>query len=366
MVERRDRHDPRLANISPFLSPSSLQWLADLGLVDELVVSGQPVREVVEYSAGGGRYVLDYRARSSGRFGYALSVPLLTLTGVLRDALACEASVTMSNGGPVAGVVDSGAGGIGLELVDGATVRSQLVVCADGKFSKVRAMAGIDAEVFEFDRPLVMMLVPLPVGWPQRIAAHHTDRDSLLSTIPLARNRMIVQWLPGQDEFERVRAADVGELRSRVARVVPEVAELLDAGVTEWEQVSIVRHHVVRPQVWSRGRIGLLGDAAHGVHSLGGQGLNLGIQDAVVLGSLLTEFGVNGDGAFAEYERLRKPFVERFQRYQLGLPQLTSQRDEGGGHHGFIYEDVADVMTSEQPEAAVHLKRLTRRSRQSA
>jgi 2-polyprenyl-6-methoxyphenol hydroxylase-like FAD-dependent oxidoreductase len=360
VVERGEGSDARLANISPFLSPPSLRLLEDLGLLGELVQIGQSVREVVESLVGGGRYVLDYAERVGGGFGYALSVPLLTLTGVLRDALAREASATVLTETAVRGVVDSG-GGVALELADREGVRSiacRFVVCSDGKFSKVRGMAGINAEVFEFDRPLVMMLVPSPPGWPERMAIHHAERESLVAVMPVAEGKLAVQWLAGPEEFEKVRVAGVNELRSRVTRVLPELADLLAATVIEWDQVLIVWHHVVRPEVWFRGRVGLLGDSAHGVHSLGGQGLNMGIQDAIVLGSSLVEAGVDADDTpFAVYERLRRPFVERFQRYQMRVPQLTSQASEGTGQ-GAIYGAIADVMTCGQPEAGACYQRL--------
>lgn len=361
MVVDREGADARSANISPFLSPPSLRLFEDLGLLGEFVAAGQPVRQVVETS-GHRRYVLDYAERVSDEFGYTLSVPLLTLTDALWRALAREASATVLRGTSVRGVVASDDGAV-LDLVgdDGArSVECRFLVCGDGKFSELRTLAGIDAEVFEFERPLVMMVVPLPAGWPERLAIHHAERESLVAVMPAATDLLVVQWLADPDEFERVRETDVGELRSRVSRVVPEVAELLDTGVTEWDQVWVVRHHVVRPEVWSRGRVGLLGDAAHGVHSLGGQGLNMGIQDAVVLGSLLVEAGVHGDGAFAEYEQLRRPFVERFQRYQMRVPQLTPQPGEGD-RSCFIYEDIADVVASGQPAAEDHHKHLISR-----
>ncbi|WP_406474620.1 FAD-dependent oxidoreductase [Streptomyces platensis] len=94
----------------------------------------------------------------------------------------------------------------------------------------------------------------------------------------------------------------------------------------------------------------LLGDAAHGVHSFGGQGLNMGIQDAVALGSLLVESGPAASTApLVAYERLRRPYVEEFQRYQMSARQLTSTAGDGSR---LIYNGVAEAMVHGHPEVA--------------
>jgi len=349
--------------VSPFLSPSSLAVMADLGLLDHLLAVGGPVREMVEHSPGAGHRVLDYGAGGRERFPYALSVPLSTLTEVLREALAGEGSAEVRSGTSVRGIEDAGSAVV-LDLVDAGgptSLECGFVVCAGGKFSKTRDLLGIGADVVEFDRPLVMVVVPTPTGWPERIEAHHDERNSLVTTIPLAGGRMIVQWLAAPEEFEQVRAAGVGELRSRIARVLPDLAEPLVAALSGWDEVLVVRHHVVRPRTWSVGRVGLLADAAHGVHSFAGQGVNLGIQDAVVLAASLVEAGVDaGTAPLVEYERVRRPFVESFQRYQLETPQLTSQpRGERGGRT--LYGGIEALMVLGQPEATVRGKWLINR-----
>ncbi|MGD3109787.1 FAD-dependent oxidoreductase [Streptomyces sp. YGL11-2] len=348
VVERGDGSGPPPVNVGPFVSPPNLRLFADLGFADELAALGQPMGEVVEHFTDGNRFVLDYAAHVDGGPAHALSVPLWSLSRLLREELARQDAATVLLNSSVQSLVN-GPGGVEVALTD-RTLNARFVVCSDGKFSEMRALIDITADVFEFDRPMVMMLLPgRPDGWPERIAVHHTDSGALVAALPVAENQLAVQWLDDAAEFDAVRAQDVSGLCERVTTVIPELTEPL-ASVTDWNQVLIVRHHIVRPEAWSRDRVVLLGDAAHGVHSLGGQGLNMGIQDAVALSSLLVESGPAASTApLIAYERLRRPYVEEFQRYQMSVRQLTSTAGAGTRP---IYKGVAEAMVHGQPQVA--------------
>ncbi|RLU79982.1 hypothetical protein CTZ27_36170 [Streptomyces griseocarneus] len=348
VVERGDGSGPPRGNVGPFVSPPNLRLLAGLGLADELAALGQPVRELVEHSADGDRFVLDYAAHTGDGPAHALSIPLWSLSHLLREELARQDTATVLLNSSVQSLVN-GQGGVEVGL-GGRTLNARFVVCSDGKFSEMRTLMDITADVFEFDRPMVMMLLSgRPEGWPERIAVHHTDSGALVAALPVAENKLAVQWLDDAAEFDAVRAQDVSGLCERITTVIPELTDPLTA-VTHWDQVLTLRHHVVRPEVWSRGRVVLLGDAAHGVHSLGGQGLNMGIQDAVALGSLLVESGPTASTApLIAYERLRRPYVEEFQRYQMSVRQLTSTAGAGARP---IYKGVAEAMVHGQPQVA--------------
>ncbi|UNO43592.1 FAD-dependent monooxygenase [Streptomyces sp. MST-110588] len=153
----------------------------------------------------------------------------------------------------------------------------------------------------------------------------------LATTVLLAGNRLIVQWLASSQEVAQLRATDVAWLRSRISAVRPELANALAASVPDWGRARIVRHHVVQPHHWGRGNAGL-GDAAHGSHSIAGQGLSTALQGAAILARSLTQAqGTARAAPFAPYEQMRKPFTEHFQRYRMSLPQLTSQHTAGAG-----------------------------------
>ncbi len=338
---------------APFLSPPSLDLFRHMGLLDELEPYGQPLRQIWEYDAHGARTTLDYASVPGRTHPYALSLPLTVLAGALRDALLREPTVRIMTGTSVRGLTGEAGTGYGLDLLRGGTpvrVRSDYVIGSDGKFSALREMAGIGTEVFAFDRPAVMVELPLPEGAPERITAYRDAQGALVATMPVAEGKLTVLWAADPDAYAQIKESGVGALRTRLARAVPALTATLATHLTDWDQVLEVRHHVVRPEHWYRGNLGLLGDSAHGVHSFGAQGLNLALADAVVLSDVLNSASAGrASASLAAYEAIRRPYVEHFQQLQTQLGVLSSSprqpvRDTG------MYAAIAEVMTLGQPE----------------
>ncbi len=311
--------------LSPFLQPPTLQILEQVGLLNDLVAEGQKISGMSEHGPDGLTSAWRYGEVPGCAFPYALSVPLAVLSGVLLDAVAEEPRITVRGGVTVIGLTEDGLGGYGIQAKQGEEflIRAQYVVASDGKFSSVRRMAGIEADVFEFDRPILQFVAPRPQGWPEEMKVYRQP-SAHAWTMPIAGDEQVVLWLATPEDAAEQGVGDVRELANRVATAIPALAEVLDR-ITSWDQVTEIRHHVLQPQIWYRENLVLLGDSAHGMHSLGGQGLNMSLQDAVLLTTVMDQALVAGDRTrIAEYQTVRKPFVERFQQLQMSLPALSS------------------------------------------
>ncbi|MDA3644126.1 FAD-dependent monooxygenase [Saccharopolyspora indica] len=352
VVDKNELRDTRMGKISPFLSPPSLELFDELGFMDELARVGQPVREVVEHTATGEQRILDYASDIWRRHPYIMSVPLPTLTGVLHDALEREPTAAVLPGTSVRRLTDAPDGGHRLDLADARqerTMTCRYLICSDGKFSPMRTAAGIEVDVFDFDRPAVFIILPQPPGWPERVDVHHAADSSWLGVMPVANGQLAVQWVGDPADFDEVRSAGVAELRARVSAFRPDLEQWL-GGLTDWDQLMVAHHHVVQPHVWSRGSLGLLGDSAHGVHAIGAQGLNMAVQDALVLADrLIRAAGGEIAAPLASYEALRRPFVKELQLYQMGLPHATTQGDQNRAGDS-MYAGIAQLMANGQPE----------------
>lgn len=300
------------------LQPVTLGLLDRLGKLSQLRRQGMPIEGVDETGPGGPVFSGDYRELADAPVPFALAVPLRAVREALLELVRAEPCVTVRTGTLVAGLRDHQAAGCELELSTSSgtwMLEAGYVVGADGKHSTVRRAARFDAQVTPFASRQLIARAPRPDGWPQRIRSHRAERPVVV--------------IPTQPDYVHVfgdvtvpdtapDADALADLAASASACYPGLGALV-AG--RGECVAVIRHHAVQVARWRSGRVVLLGDSAHSVHPYGGQGINLALQDAVLLAGALDEDLHAGGNAAAvdDFESRRRPFVERFQARQRHL-----------------------------------------------
>jgi 2-polyprenyl-6-methoxyphenol hydroxylase-like FAD-dependent oxidoreductase len=207
------------------------------------------------------------------------------------------------------------ADGVMATFADGETVRARYVVGADGMHSTVREQAGIGFRGGSYEHSFVLADVRLVGDAP-------TDEVRLFWA---AEGLTVVAPLP--DGSFRI-VAPVDDAPEQPSRGF--IQTLLDArgpgglSVTDVTWGSRFRIHHRVADGYRAGRILLAGDAAH-VHSpAGGQGMNLGIQDAIVLADALTN-AITGDHALLDrYDATRRPIAHEVVELTDRLTRLAT------------------------------------------
>jgi len=213
-----------------------------------------------------------------------------------------------------------------LELKDGRTLNSKLVVGADGRDSWVRDQAGINASPVDYRQSGVVANFNCEV--PHRgIAYQWFQPDGILALLPLPGNRVSMVWSVGPEKSEDLLALAHDELCSRVAAASQHALgklEIITAPAAFPLRMLTLRHIVAR-------RMALIGDAAHNIHPLAGQGVNTGFRDARQLAQLLLDRGAQNDCGDANllrsYERKRKEDIYSMQATTYGLKQLFNNEN---------------------------------------
>ena len=216
---------------------------------------------------------------------------------------ARNAGVVVVEGGLSAIAV--GDAGVSLRLTDGRELRGQLLIAADGADSQTRTLLGIETAGHAYHQDALVAHV--------RTAKPHagTAWQRFLSTgplafLPLSDGRSSIVWSAALPEATRLRALDATEF----GRALTEAS----GGVLgECELTTTVASFPLKLQYameYARPRAVLLGDAAHVVHPLAGQGLNLGLLDCAALADVLGQ-GMGGPrraagGYFGEHTLLRR------------------------------------------------------------
>lgn len=235
------------------------------------------------------------------QYPYSLMVPQSTTERLLLERLE-ELGGSVQRPRSVT-AIDQDPDGVTATFEDGDVIRARYVVGADGIRSIVRRQAGIDFEGNVYDESFVLADVKLTGDAPhdQVILYWATAGLTVVAPLPDGTYRIVA---PVADAPEAPSAEFVQQiLDTRVG------ANRLEVTAVIWGSRFRVHHRVA--DTFRAGRLLLAGDAAH-VHSpAGGQGMNLGIQDAVALAhALAAVLDGTPDSLLDEYSDIRRPIAK--------------------------------------------------------
>ena len=174
-----------------------------------------------------------------------------------------------------------------LVFADGGQLRTPLVVGADGARSRVRREAGIAQRSRDYGQKALVcnFATAQPHG---AVARQRFLPGGPVALLPLADGRCALAWFRAPEEADELMAVDDDTFCARLAVATDHVLGAVTAADPRFA-APIVRRHAVS---YVGDRVALIGDAAHTIHPLAGQGLNLGLLDAAALADSL---GARGD-----------------------------------------------------------------------
>jgi ubiquinone biosynthesis UbiH/UbiF/VisC/COQ6 family hydroxylase len=236
----------------------------------------QPYRRMRVWDAAGGGE-LDFDADAFGR----RELGWIVEHGLLLDrlwALLPAAGVRVHCPARVSALEDEGGDGVVVGLDDGSRLRARIAIAADGARSTLRELAGIEVDREAYGQRGV-------VGYVSTARPHEDTAwqrflpGGPLALLPFAGGRCSIVWTLPEGEAARVLALDDAAFGRALTRAS-------DARLGEVHAASPRAAFPLQRQLASdylRGRVLVLGDAAHVVHPLAGQGVNLGLRDVAAL-----------------------------------------------------------------------------------
>ncbi|MFC5183733.1 FAD-dependent monooxygenase [Actinomadura harenae] len=305
------------------LQPGGQALLDALGVLDPALAAGGYAMDrfqLVEH----GRTLIDADYRGlPGPFGRLLSLPqrhvleeLLAQCGKFEEFVhlgGCRAVRLLGSGGRVEGVEGDRAAG-------SPTVHAHCVIGADGRYSKVRRLAGIEAGRLDvFDQDVLWFRLPLSGPVPREVRIFRAGGNPVI-TYPSYPDSLQVGWTLPHGRYRALAEAGVGELRERIARAMPPYADLVRASITSARDLTLLDVFAGDAAEWARDGLVLIGDSAHTHSPIGAQGINLAIQDAVALHGVLLDSLRRRDATarfFEPYVRDRRRTINRITRIQI-------------------------------------------------
>lgn len=303
------------------ISPASRDFLAAAGAWERLdPVRVQPVlRMAVAGDAPGAR--LDFSADDAA----VVALAWIVESGRLQEALWQRLAEAVDDVRVLAPArcakleVDSMRARI--ELEDGRTIAARLVVGADGAQSWVRRAAGLTARAESYGQ--VGVVANFACARPHQATAYQWFRaDGVLAYLPVPGERMSMVWSTPAEHAKELLALDAPTLCRRVAEAGGGTLGALElvSPPRGFPLLRLAAESMIGP------RVALIGDAAHVVHPLAGQGVNLGFGDARALAQALRARRPGEDcGArplLRRYERARAEPILAMRALTHGLVRL--------------------------------------------
>ena len=287
--------DPRVVAIAP----GSAAVLGAAGAWERLPENRLGPYDRMQVHADGGEIVFRASEHGLGKLGWIVEVPWLQAS--CWQALAAVDGVELIAPGSVSGFSQR-EDHIRLEIEGGKTLRSRLLIAADGARSRLRRLAGIETDLWHYNQQALVTHVETErpndgIAW-QRFTEHGP-----LALLPLADGRSSIVWSQPERRVSELKTLDDEGF----------LAELNACQDSPFGEATAATKRYAFPLIRRQaknlvsGRVVLLGDAARNVHPLAGQGLNLGMMDAAALAEVLADWRGESDPAraLAHYERWR-------------------------------------------------------------
>jgi 2-polyprenyl-6-methoxyphenol hydroxylase-like FAD-dependent oxidoreductase len=270
------------------LHPSILEVMDELGLADRLLqLPHTEMSLVAPPAAAGSRLQFDLHDLKT-KFPYIAMMPQARFLAFITSEAQRFPSYRLIMGARVEELIeeDGQVRGVRYRGHEGwHEVRALLVMGTDGRFSRLRKLAGFEP---------IASSPPMDVLW-LRLSRQPDDPHGLVGRIGRGRALICLEredhwqigYVIGKGTYQQVRAAGLEALRQAIAETAPDFADRV-AELADWKQVSMLSVEANRLPRWYRPGLLLLGDAAHVMSPAGGNGINYAVMDAVAAANILT------------------------------------------------------------------------------
>ncbi len=272
------------------LHPYILETLEALGLAEALHrIRHTKIRQMTAMTPNGPRLLYDFGQLKTS-YPYFTMMPQARFLEFLTEEAHHYPNFQLVMGARVEHLIEQNGviTGVRYRGTDGMhEVQAVLTIGADGRFSRIRSLAQLAS---------ISLAPPIDLLWFKLPEEQDTSEEG--AQLYFGAGRFLVafhrydHWQVGygflKGGYQQLKASGVDGLRLQVGSLAPSFAEKMHA-LTDWKQVSLLSVEASRLARWYRPGLLLIGDAAHVMTPIGGVGVNLAIQDAVVAANILSK-----------------------------------------------------------------------------
>ncbi|WP_018417065.1 FAD-dependent oxidoreductase [Teredinibacter turnerae] len=201
------------------------------------------------------------------------------------------------------------------------TIRTKLVVAADGRYSRLRKMSGLSANIEPVSRDVSWFMIPRPANWDPEIKVKlKGDRHMIL--LPTYPDKIRAGINIPKGKYKEFRNQGIENLYNFVEELEPALGSVVRESVKDWSELALLDIFTAEVPQWSLDGFVLMGDSAHTITPIMGQGIKHALFDARKLSGVVIECLKNNPDTvidhhhFLEYQTERKKSVTETLRFQ--------------------------------------------------
>ena len=185
-------------------------------------------------------------------------------------------------------------------LADGRELSASLLIAADGGQSKIRQTVGIGVTSWDYQQHALVIYIETAYG-QQDITWQRFLPSGPQAFLPLTGHYGSIVWYNSPDEIKRLQKLPLADLADELVKAFPECLGKVERVIAA-TSFPLRRQHA---QAYVKPGVALVGDAAHTINPLAGQGVNIGLLDAAALAEIIIE-AANKDKDIADIATLKR------------------------------------------------------------
>ena len=202
--------------------------------------------------------------------------------------------------------------------------KSSIIIACDGVNSLAREKIEIKSTKHDFNQTAITFQLKVKLD-NQNEAKQFFLKESILAILPIKKNLVSIVWSCNSQFYKKINSFDEKSIEDELNLTIGDFYKDIKV-VSKIESFPLTMNRV---ESFFKDRVLLVGDAAHFIHPLAGQGLNLGIRDIITLEKIIDKkdyADIGLKGFLRKYERARKEDVAQMGFLTLGLNWIFSNK----------------------------------------
>lgn len=333
VLDARDLSQARDDGRASTLAASSYVMLKNLGLTERLSGELEPITDMMIGEGLPGRIsplTLHFDGDEQRDRPMAYIGSNMALHKVMLEVAGSHEAITLRAPGTVIEASFDGGQAASVTLASGETLSALILIAADGRNSTMRKRAAIACVRQRYDQSALVCTVRFDSDMGG-VAQQMFLPGGPMAVLPMTQRRANIVWSDTPSAIEVAIGLDRAGLTAELTRRIGD----------NWGEIDLLGAPQSYPlmlqmaETYSQGRLALVGDAAHVIHPLAGQGLNLGLRDAAALSQSLEQsrgLGLDLTTGFNDYGLWRRADNRAMAGATEGLNRLFSNRITPVGH----------------------------------